>query len=124
MVDAGTIQIISQIMATAGVLFAAIYYTMTLRKQQETRNAQFFLQIYQNAQDQGFAQTISETLWLQNTEDFDEWWEKYGPENNMEFFKRWFSMQVFFEGVGILVSRKLVDPTFVDDMMSGPILMA
>jgi hypothetical protein len=41
----------------------------------------------------------------------------------MEFFKRWFSMQVFFEGVGILVNRKLVDPTFVDDLMSGPIML-
>ena len=70
MVDTGTIQIISKIIASAGVFFAVIYYTLTLRKQQETRNAQFFLQIYQNAQDQGFLQTISETIWLQNTENF------------------------------------------------------
>ena len=42
----------------------------------------------------------------------------------MEFFKRWFSMMVFFEGIGILVKRKLIDPTIVDDMMSGPILLA
>jgi hypothetical protein len=56
--------------------------------------------------------------------DFDDWWERYGPENNMEFFKRWFSMVAYFEGIGILVKRRLIDPAFVDDILSGPILLA
>jgi hypothetical protein len=117
-------QTFSVVLTGLSVSLAAIYYALTLRRQQETRNAQFFLQLYQNAQDQGFLQTISETIWLQEVKDFDDWWERYGPENNMEFFKRWFSMMVFFEGVGILVKRKLIDPTIVDDMMSGTILIA
>lgn len=117
-------QTFSVVLTGLSVSLAAIYYALTLRRQQETRNAQFFLQLYQNAQDQGFLQTISETIWLQDVKDFDDWWGKYGPENNMEFFKRLFSMMVFFEGVGILMKRKLIDPTIVDDMMSGTILLA
>ena len=124
MVELSIYQTISIALASASIMIAATYYTLTIRKQQQTRNAQFFLQLYQNAHDQGFLQMLSETIWLQDTEDFDEWWEKYGPENNMEFFKRWYSMQVFFEGVGILIKRKLIDPTFVDDLMSGPIMIA
>ena len=116
-------QTFSVVLTGLSVSLAAIYYALTLRRQQETRNAQFLFQIFQNAQDHRFLQTLSETIWLQDVKDFDDWWEKYGPENNMEFFKRWFSMMLFYEEIGILVKRKLIDPTFVDDMMSGPILL-
>ena len=125
------IETISIVFTGISISLAAFYYINTLRNtrknqelQLETRQTQFFFQLYQNATDQGFLQTVSETIWLQNPENFDDWWEKYGPENNMEFFKRWFSNMVFFEGVGILVKRKLVDISIVDDMMSGPILLA
>ena len=106
-----------------GLIASILYYTFTLRNANQTRQTQLFMQAYQKAQDQGFLQTLSEAIWLQETMEFDAWWQKYGPGNNMEFFRRWFSMLVFMEGIGIQIGRGLLDVAVVDDMMSGPILI-
>jgi len=106
-----------------GLIASILYYTLTLQNANKTRHTQLFMEAYQKAQDQGFLQTLSEAIWVQETMDLDSWWQKYGPVNNMEFFKRWFSMLVFMEGIGIQIKRGLLDPSVVDDMMSGPILI-
>jgi hypothetical protein len=117
------IETISIFLTGISVSLAAIYYALTLRRQQQTRNAQAFIQLYQNAIDQGYIQSLSEAIWLQEGKDFEEWWEKYGPEHNMEFFVRWYRGIVFYESVGILVKNKIVDLALVDDLMSGPVLI-
>jgi hypothetical protein len=115
--------VISLLLTGISISLAAIYYTLTLRRGQESINIQAYMQAYQKAQDQGFLETLSEALWVHETVDFDSWWSKYGPENNMEYFKRWYSMLVFFEGIGVQIKRGLIDLAIVDDMMSGPVLI-
>lgn len=123
MVNQLLLQTVSVVLAGISVSLAAVYYALILKRQQETRNAQFFMQIYQEAQNEGFLRAIAEAIWVQEHMEFDEWWDKYGPENNMEFFNRWWKMIVFFEGVGIMVRRNLIDIEMVDDYMSGPIML-
>lgn len=118
------LQTVSVVLTGISVSLAAVYYAMTLRRQQETRNAQVFIQLYQKAMDQGYIRSLTEAVWLQKDDGFDEWWEKHGPESDIEFFVRWFSGLVFYESVGILVKKKMVDPAIVDDLMSGPIMLA
>ena len=55
-------------------------------------------------------------------EDFDEFEEKYGEENNPETFIRLSSLGSYYEGVGVLVKKGLVDPEMVDNLMSGRII--
>ena len=54
--------------------------------------------------------------------DYDDFQEKYGSEKNPNIYFHFSSIGRFFEGVGVLVKRELVDPYFVDDLMSGHIL--
>jgi type II secretory pathway pseudopilin PulG len=117
------IETISVVLTGLSVSLAAIYYALTLRRQQQTRNAQAFIQLYQNAMDQGYLKGLTETLWLQEGEVFEDWWLKYGPEHNMEFFVRWWSGLVLYESVGILVKNGFVDISIVDDLISGPVLL-
>jgi hypothetical protein len=117
------IETISVVLTGISVSIAAIYYALTLRRQQQARTAQTFIQIYQNAIEQGYIQSLSEAIWLQKDEGFDEWWKKFGPENNMEFFVRWYRGIVFYESIGILVKNGIVDLSLVDDLMSGPVLI-
>ena len=117
------IETLSVVLTGISVSLAAIYYALTLRRQQQARTAQTFIQIYQNAIEQGYIQSLSEAIWLQKDEGFEAWWEKYGPENNMEFFVRWYRGIVFYESIGILVKNGIVDLALVDDLMSGPILI-
>ncbi len=53
--------------------------------------------------------------------DYDDYLEKYGPEN-MEASTAWWSVGKVFEGIGVLVKRGLIDVSLVDDLMSGQVL--
>ena len=48
--------------------------------------------------------------------------ERYGILKNPDIWIHFSTQARFFEGVGVLVKRKLVDPALVDDLMSGNIL--
>lgn len=87
MVDAQTFGVL---VTAVSVSVAAVYYVMTLRVQQtnmkhtlETRQAQFFIQFYQN----GFGTVEGLKRWIEilhyEFKDYDEFEEKYGSENNL-----------------------------------------
>jgi len=54
--------------------------------------------------------------------DYDDFIEKFGPETNPDAYFRLSSIGTYYEGIGVLVKRNLVDPYLVDDLMSGRIL--
>jgi hypothetical protein len=53
--------------------------------------------------------------------DFEDFWEKYGRKNNPEAFSLRGSVGGYFEGMGVLVQRGLIDITIADDLISGVI---
>ena len=54
---------------------------------------------------------------------YDEFMEKYGPFSNMEGYLTWNSRGNFYEGLGVLVERGLIDPSMVDDLVSGALMI-
>ncbi|MCW4035858.1 MAG: hypothetical protein NWE75_01565 [Candidatus Bathyarchaeota archaeon] len=44
---------------------------------------------------------------------------KYGPETNLEALCYLLSVVTVFEGMGVLVKRKLMDVEMVDELMLG-----
>jgi hypothetical protein len=123
MVDQLTLQTISIALTGLTVSIAAIYYTLTLRyarknqqMQLETRQAQLFMQIYGqwNTMEHGLQYEKSMRMEWTDFNDFDE---KY--MNDIEAYTGWRMMARFFEGIGVLVQRGLIDVTLVDDLMSG-----
>ena len=57
-----------------------------------------------------------------NFTDYDEFLETWGRDTNLEGWARQGALHGFFEGLGLLVYRKLIDPSLVDDLMSAPIM--
>jgi len=51
--------------------------------------------------------------------DYDDFWKKYGETDNPEAFSTFRQLASWYEGIGVLIKRKLIDPTFVGDLMSG-----
>ncbi|MHA2380716.1 MAG: DUF4760 domain-containing protein [Candidatus Thorarchaeota archaeon] len=133
MVDAQTISII---FAGVSIGVAAIYYMLTLRytrrnqeltlKAQEqaleTRQAQLFMQLFDRWLASGYAEKLVELLFHQEWKDYEDWLEKYGPERNPEAANVYFTLDTYFEGIGTLIKRKLVDPSLVDDLMGSDIV--
>ncbi len=53
--------------------------------------------------------------------DADDFSKKYGAEADAEAFATWQSVAAFFEQVGILLHRKLINIALVDDLLTTPI---
>ncbi len=128
MVETTTYQVFFQFLQTVSIMVGIAYYVMSLRNQEktqrqtlETRQAQLFMQIYLTFTNPSFQQAYNEIKkWTyENLDDFDK---NYGYDVNPESYKYHSSLSFFFEGVGVLVMRKLIDPALVDDLMSGPVI--
>jgi hypothetical protein len=107
--------------AATGVLIAAVYYVLNMRVTLQTRQAQLFIPIYSTYHSDEYMKAYSEIMrW--KWENYDDYINKYGPESNPEAYIMYRKVFGFFEGVGVLVRRRLIDPSLVDDLMSGAIV--
>jgi hypothetical protein len=61
-------------------------------------------------------------MYRQEWKDYDDWKEKYGPTTNPQAASNYTAVDTFFEGLGTLVKRNLIDPELVDDLMGGDIV--
>jgi hypothetical protein len=130
---------ISAIVAAIGVLVGVTLTYLevrTLRRQRETdietRQAHLFMQIYSHFYTEDFLSDENEILFHWAWKDFEDFWQKYGPETNIDAFNKFDSMGTYFRGVGVLVKRKLISLSLVDELMgtsvrlhwekSGPVI--
>jgi hypothetical protein len=91
----------------------------TRDRELETRQAQLFMQIYEGFQDKEVMKSLGRLL-NQNKYvnlDFINW-----DESQEDIYSSFYSLANYFEGVGVLVKRKLIDPTLIDDLMSGAVV--
>lgn len=126
MVDQLTLQTIGIGIAATSVVVGVMNSIMMSRRAErhrqtdvETRQAQLFMQIYNYYNDREFAKLLAELQFLWEWEDEVDFWEKYGPEKNIDAYSMWASVFNFFKGVGVLVKRKQIDISVVYDLMSS-----
>jgi len=109
-VDISTVSIV---IASAGVFVAAIYYILQLRHQSKMRQTDLVMKLYVQFSSLEF-QKLWEEILKREAKDLDDYRYKYGTA------ELW-SVGLFFEGIGILLKRKLIDIELVDDMFTTPI---
>ncbi len=122
------LETLSIVFTGLSISLAAFYYINTLRNtrknqdlQLETRQAQLFMQIY-NTWTSRESINIRTELRTWTWTDYDDFIQKYGEANNPEAWSSFQELANFYEGIGVLIKRKLIDPAFVDDLMSGETL--
>jgi hypothetical protein len=131
MVDQMTLQTIGILLTGLTVSIAAIYYTLTLRYtrrnqelQLETRQANLFSQYHLHYQSKDFNRDISEILYNWEWKDYEDFRTKYGSgSGNMEAFSMWMRIFQYYDGLGVLIKRGLLDKTLVADMMSELLIL-
>jgi len=107
------IQTISVTIASAGVFVAAIYYILQIRQQAKTRQTDLVFRLYTTFGNKEIRQTWEKITTRENM-DFSTYQEKFGLSDVNEI--GW-----FFEGVGVLLHKRLIDIAVVDDLFSSPI---
>ena len=104
---------ISAVVAAAGVLVGVIYYILDMRNQTRIRQTDLVMRLYSQ-----FTSLEFQNMWQQvlNREDkgYDDYKKNYGLAELT-------AVGMFFEGIGILLKRKLIAIELVDDMFTTPI---
>ena len=115
MAEPVTLQTLLTYLTLISVPVGVFYHIMTLRNQSRTRQAQLFMQIYNRWTDTDFIENYIEVI-NRDWKDFDDYNKKYGAIRE-EAKRR--TIGQYFEGIGVLVYRKFIDVSLVDDMMSS-----
>jgi hypothetical protein len=105
---------ISAILAAMGVFVGVVFAILQLRDLVKTRQTDLIMRLYSTFGSKEF----QEDWWKMMTteyKDYNDFVKKYGLWNPEAGF--------FFEGVGVLLKRNLIDISLVDDLLSGPIKM-
>ena len=106
-------QTVSIAIASASVVAGVIYYLFQIRLQTKARQTDLVIRLYTTFASKEMRQTW-EKITTREDIDFNAYREKFGLSEVNEI--GW-----FFEGVGVLLHRKLIDITVVDDLFSSPI---
>jgi cytochrome c oxidase assembly factor CtaG len=112
MVDIPTVSII---VASASVVAGVIYYSLQIRHQNKMRQTDLVMKLYSQFNSLEF-QKIWEEVLKREAKNYEDYYNKYGLAETT-------TVGMFFEGIGILLKRKLIDIDLVDDMFTSPIRM-
>jgi hypothetical protein len=122
------IETVSIVIAASSVIIGVLYYLLDIRNQSkmrqteiETRQANLLIEIYNHYYTTDFLNDENEILFQWKWKDFDDFWQKYGPETNIKAFNKWDSMGTYFKGIGVLVRMNLIDLNLVDELMGTSI---
>ena len=118
MVDVGLLQSLSYIAAAVGVCMAAVYYAMTLRNQNQTRQAQLFIQL----SEQFWNKEALEDNWKlleMEWKDLDDFYRKYDSSVNVKNFAMRWHLWYSMDTAGLLMKKGLIDREMVNYLMGG-----
>ena len=107
------IQTVSIAIASAGVFAASIYYILQIRHQNRMRQTDLVMKLYSQFSSLEFQKVWYEVL-KREAKDYYDYEKKYG-------LAEFTAIDIFFEGIGILLRRKLIDIELVDDMFTTPV---
>jgi hypothetical protein len=143
-----SIEIIALILTGLSITASIVYYANILKnanktqqQQLEIRQAQLFMQIHSKWSDIAY-KTEARQLFMQihskwsdiayKTEarkllhweftDVDDYLEIYTGPDNLEYEGSITAINTYLEGVAVLMDRKLIDASMVDELMSGYVI--
>jgi len=104
---------ISAIVAAAGVLVGVVYYILEIRNQTKMRQTDLVMRLYSQFSNLEF-QKIWQEVRKRDSKSYYDYEKEYG-------WAEMTTVGMFFEGIGILLKRNLIDIGLVDDMFTSPV---
>jgi len=119
------VQAISMASAAIGILIGVVNWIRKsstaerLRKTEiETRQARLFMDIYASFIDPELTEMYEDMLAYWEWKDYEDYVKKYVEPKGIQQV----TVQRFFNGIGVLVLRGLIDVTLVNDLMGEAII--
>jgi len=113
---------ISAIAAAVGVIIGVVFATLQLRDLVKTRQTDLVMRLDTTFGSKEFQEAWVETLRMEFT-DYEDYLRKYGAASGKPVYASVNMVGNFFEGLGILLRRKLIDIALVDDLFSSDVII-
>jgi hypothetical protein len=114
------IQTVSIAIASTGVLIATIYYVLQIRHQTKIRKTDLVMRLYSTWGSKELSEAFLK-IWNLEFKDYNDFVKRYGPwYSETEVYTEFRMVANFFNGIGILLSIKLVDVDMVVRTFSLP----
>jgi len=107
------LQTASIMVASASVVAGVIYYALQIRNQNRMRQTDLTLRLYQQLGSKEFMNYWRQAI-TREEKDYNEYIKKHGAVELLQ-------ISTFFEGVGILLHRKLLDIDMARELFGEPI---
>ena len=107
------IQTVSIVFASASVVAGVIYYALQIRNQNRMRQTDLTMRLYQQLGSNWFMNYWAQAI-AREEKDYNEYVKKQGVVELLQ-------VSTYFEGVGILLHRKLLDIDMALDLFGEPI---
>ncbi len=111
------IQTVSIAIASAGVFLAAIYYVFQIRHQNKLRQTDIIMRLHSFYNSEMFQKAVTITF-ATDYRDYDDFVKKYGSPSQNDVIISSRMVGGFFEGLGVLVSEKLLDINLVQKLFT------
>jgi hypothetical protein len=118
MVDPVTIQMIRDTAAIIGVIVAVGYYILNIQNQRETRQAQLFMQLFDKYREKERWRDGWDLLQME-WDDVDDFFNRFDSSVDIENFEKRYNIWSFYDGMGMLLKKGLVDKEMIFYLMGG-----
>ena len=115
------IEYLPLVLTGIGIIVSILYYTSVLRNANKARQVEMLHRLYDSKYD---VEGIERFFHLTNLEwdDFDDYVEKFSAMNNPKQAAVMDSQMSFFEGLGVIVKKQVIDLDTVYDIFSNRII--
>jgi len=109
---------ISAVVAAVGVLIGVVYYILDMRNQTRQRQTDMVMRLYTTFGSAEFQRAYQKVRSLE-FKDYSDYTKKYGQD--LQVREEMYTVTIFFEGIGLLAKKKLIEMELVDCLFSYPI---
>ena len=112
---------------TASILYYSINVrnaTKTQKMQLETRQIQMFMNINSVRSNPEFQKLIYRVTFIDEWNDLQDYYEKYGPEKNLDTYSEHLFVWQLYDTIGFLLKKEVIDLSFIDDLFKASLIVA
>ena len=117
-----SLEVIAILLSGISISASLFYYANVLQNQNQTRQAQHFMDLYNVYRTTEFKNIYTDILFNWKWANYEDWWNKYGAENNPQAFSDWNSIAGYCDGIGVLLKKKFIDISMVDELLANTII--
>ncbi len=110
-------EFLAVILTGLGLIVSILYYTTVLQNANKTRQTQLLMNLYETYRSPIFRKQTDDVMHRMEWDNYEDFLTKYAANTNSEERTSWFSVATFYEGLGVLVKRKLIDLSIVEDLL-------